>query len=84
MNDKPTATNEEILFELIIRVRDMEKKLKKANSKIRKLEKALDYEKIAVYTNKYLGKKAKRTIRHHDINWSDLEKYLGLYSSHTP
>ena len=74
----PTVSTEELLFNLIYRVRELDKELKKANSKIRKLEKALDYKKIAKFTNRFLGKKAKRINHYHDTTWKNLEEYLGF------
>ena len=71
--------NDTLIFNLIYRVRELEKDLKKAESKIRKLEKGLDLKKIAKRTNKYLGKQAKKAVEFNYTTWSELEKYLGLW-----
>lgn len=69
----------DVLFNLIYRVQELEKESNKAQSKIRKMEKALNYKKIAKYTDKYLGKKAKNAIQYTDTTWADLLDYLGVY-----
>ena len=68
----------QLLFDLIYRVRELDRELEKANSKIHKLEKALNYKKIAKYVNKYFGKQAEKTIEYNETTWSDLEEYLGI------
>ena len=77
-DSKKSYSTDEILFQTIYIVQTLEKELNKAQSKIRKLEKALNYKKIAKYTHKYLGKSAKDANKYCETTWADLEKYLGL------